>query len=242
MRKLVKTRLTVLGRKDISNLCAEIKIDGENLEDILSGGVVVAGAYHAAGNATLASLPTPGKDYEGFVYNMSEDFITTADFVEGAGKSYTTGSNVAVVNVGTAQYPNYKYDVLAGDYGQKQDKVVVVDAHENHLDIIAEDNQIYNNDPYVELKVLTIGIPERIATEYISQINFTSCSADPDTGSTEINPPKYAIFKGDDINISGEFVPVEHKRYILMFYTDGENILCVVRGTEIEIQQEESQS
>lgn len=107
--------MTVPGRSDLNRVPVTLILDGKPLQYWLSGGVVVRGAYHAAGNATLASLPTPGKDYEGFTYNMVEDFTTTADFVEGAGKSYTAGSNVAVVNAGTVNEPVYKYDVLAGD-------------------------------------------------------------------------------------------------------------------------------
>lgn len=231
--KLGKYRLSVAGEKKLQNKPVVITDpEGNDLLDELVSTTI----YHAAGNATIATLPTPGKDYEGFVYNMALGFETTEDFVEGAGKSYTAGTNVAVVNVGTAQSPSYKYDVLAGDYGQKQDKVVIVDARETHLDIIARDNQIFNNDPSVELDILSIDIPEGIDYGYISQINFTSCAADPVTGwSTEIKPPNIAIFEGDDVNSNGEFVPVEKKRYTLMFYTDGENILCIVKGTEIEM-------
>lgn len=50
----------------------------------------------------------------GKVYNMSEAFTTTADFVEGAGKTYPVGTNVVIVDVGTAQSASYKFDVLSG--------------------------------------------------------------------------------------------------------------------------------
>lgn len=51
---------------------------------------------------------------DGSVYNVSEGFTTTSDFIEGAGKSYPSGTNIVVVNTGTAQNPVYKFDVLAG--------------------------------------------------------------------------------------------------------------------------------
>ena len=62
--------------------------------------------YKPAGSATLATLPDLTDPAEaaaavGNVYNMSEDFVTTADFVEGAGKSYPVGTNVVVVDLGT---------------------------------------------------------------------------------------------------------------------------------------------
>ena len=56
--------------------------------------------YKPAGNATLATLPVLDASVIGNVYNMTEEFDTTADFVEGAGKHYGVGSNVAVVDLG----------------------------------------------------------------------------------------------------------------------------------------------
>ena len=76
--------------------------------------VKISSTYKAAGSIAFANLPTLGSSYEGFVYNITDDFTTTADFVEGAGNDYPAGTNVAVVNVGTAQSAIYRFDVLAG--------------------------------------------------------------------------------------------------------------------------------
>ena len=71
----------------------------------------VSSAYKAAGSVAFASLPALSSANEGKVYNVTDAFTTTADFVEGAGKSYPAGTNVVIVNTsGTT----YKYDVLAG--------------------------------------------------------------------------------------------------------------------------------
>ena len=51
---------------------------------------------------------------EGFVYNISADFTTTSNFVDGAGITAPAGSNVIIKNNGTAQSPDYKFDLLAG--------------------------------------------------------------------------------------------------------------------------------
>lgn len=45
------------------------------------------------GTITFAELATAAKA-TGYVYNISDDFITTSDFREGEGKSYTAGTNV----------------------------------------------------------------------------------------------------------------------------------------------------
>lgn len=72
----------------------------------------ISSTYKAAGSTLFANLPAPGANYEGYVYNIEDSFTTTSDFVEGAGKDYPAGTNVAIINYGTAQSPSYKYDVL----------------------------------------------------------------------------------------------------------------------------------
>ena len=72
----------------------------------------VSSVYKAKGSITdLTTLSTPDKAHEGFVYNIENEFITTDQFVEGAGKVYSAGTNVVCINTtGTT----YKWDVLAG--------------------------------------------------------------------------------------------------------------------------------
>lgn len=67
--------------------------------------------YKAKGSVAFASLPALQASNEGNVYNVSDAFTTTSDFVEGSGKSYPAGTNVVIINTtGTT----YKYDVLSG--------------------------------------------------------------------------------------------------------------------------------
>ena len=72
----------------------------------------VSSVYKAKGSITdLTALSTPDKAHEGFVYNIENEFTTTDQFVEGAGKTYPAGTNVVCINTtGTT----YKWDVLAG--------------------------------------------------------------------------------------------------------------------------------
>lgn len=49
----------------------------------------------------------------GFMYNISDAFTTTTDFVEGAGHSIPAGANVYIANPSTGVY---KYDIFAGMY------------------------------------------------------------------------------------------------------------------------------
>lgn len=61
--------------------------------------------------ADVASLGTLTKAHVGWMYNMSAEFTTTADFVEGAGITYPAGTNVVIVEYTSG---TYKYDVFAG--------------------------------------------------------------------------------------------------------------------------------
>lgn len=71
----------------------------------------LSSTYKAKGSVAFASLPALVAANEGNVYNVTDAFTTTNDFVEGSGKSYPAGTNVVIVNTtGTT----YKYDVLSG--------------------------------------------------------------------------------------------------------------------------------
>lgn len=65
----------------------------------------LGGAYVAKGSVAFASLPAVRTaDMVGFVYNVTDDFTTTADFIEGAGKKYPAGTNVVIVDASTVSY------------------------------------------------------------------------------------------------------------------------------------------
>ena len=71
----------------------------------------VSSTYKAAGTVQFTSLPTPSATEEGKVYNISDAFTTTENFVEGAGQKYPAGTNVVCIDTANEAY---KWDVLAG--------------------------------------------------------------------------------------------------------------------------------
>ena len=85
-------------------------------------GTAVAGAisaaisttYKAAGSVAFASKPSLSSSIEGYVYNISDAFTTTSDFVEGAGNSYPAGTNIVCINTASSGTAVYKWDVLSG--------------------------------------------------------------------------------------------------------------------------------
>ena len=66
----------------------------------------LSSVYKVKGSLAFASLTSTllVKANEGNVYNITDDFTTTADFVEGACKKHTAGSNVVVVETATAVF------------------------------------------------------------------------------------------------------------------------------------------
>lgn len=74
----------------------------------------IAGALIPSGSIAFADLPALTKANCNKLFNITDAFTTTADFVEGAGASYTAGTNVAIINVGTSSSPSYKYDAYTG--------------------------------------------------------------------------------------------------------------------------------
>ena len=74
----------------------------------------VTGALKPKGSVAFANLPQLTAANLNNMYNVTDAFTTTADFVEGAGVSYPAGTNVAIINTGTDANPVYKYDCYTG--------------------------------------------------------------------------------------------------------------------------------
>lgn len=70
----------------------------------------VSSLWSPGGSVTFANLPAANATNVNKIYNIKDDFTTTASFVEGAGKSYPAGTNVVVVNLSGS----YQYDALSG--------------------------------------------------------------------------------------------------------------------------------
>lgn len=61
-------------------------------------------AYKASGSIFFADLPALTESRRGNVYNIKDAFTTTSDFVEGPGKDYPVGTNVAIVEKDDESY------------------------------------------------------------------------------------------------------------------------------------------
>ena len=98
-----------------------------NVNSLISA--AVAGAYKAKGSVAFESLPAIDTATVGDVYNVTNQFSTTENFMEGTGKMYPAGTNVVCVDAGSGAK---KWDVLAGfvdlaGYVAKTDMVAITD-------------------------------------------------------------------------------------------------------------------
>ena len=86
------------------------------LEELASAISSLPSAIVPKGTKAFSGL-TPSTDLAaanvGFMWNISDAFTTTSDFVEGAGVSIPAGANVYVANPSTGVY---KYDIFQGMY------------------------------------------------------------------------------------------------------------------------------
>ena len=96
----------------------------------VKGSVETVAPTGSEGGEGVQWIGLPTKAKLGFVYNVSNAFETTSQFVEGSGKSYPAGTNVVCVEGGSGQY---RWDVLAGSidltaYQKSEDISVATDA------------------------------------------------------------------------------------------------------------------
>ena len=105
-----------------------------NVNTLISA--AVSGAYKAKGSSNFASIPQLTSAAVGDVYNVTDAFTTTADFVEGVGKSYGAGTNIVCVDSDGAG--TKKWDVLAGfvnltEYVKSSEMVAITPAEINEI-------------------------------------------------------------------------------------------------------------
>lgn len=102
----------------------------------------VVGALKPKGSVAFASLPALTAANLNNMYNVTDAFTTTADFVEGAGKAYPAGTNVAIINTGSDASPVYKYDAMPGviDMSGYWSKSELVDITTAEIDAIIDGN------------------------------------------------------------------------------------------------------
>ena len=160
-------------------------------------------AYKPGGNKTAETLTSAllVAANNGKVYNVSEEFTTTANFVEGAGNTYPAGTNVAVIedpeNAGT-----YVFDVLPG----------FVDVAALSATATSEQIQALIDSFLPEFTLTpasgTIDLTSETTltvttSEVASDVTVTATSGD--TGVATVGTPTSAAVAGDDTKVTYSF-------------------------------------
>lgn len=104
----VESAVAAKGYDTVSSVNSKVQAAKTELKASIDS--AVASTYRPKGSAAFSALPALTAAKAGDVYNVSDAFTTTADFVEGAGKKHPAGTNVACVMSGSAK----KWDVMAG--------------------------------------------------------------------------------------------------------------------------------
>lgn len=78
--------------------------DGSAAQEITAEDLGLGGAYKPHGSIAFADLPQPSAANLGYMWNITDSFTTDARFIEGAGKSYSAGTNVGVIQSGSSYY------------------------------------------------------------------------------------------------------------------------------------------
>lgn len=118
-------------------------------KDLING--KVSSVYKPVGSVSFENLPTLSSTVLGNVYNVTDSFTVTSDFVEydstpqATQNTYPEGTNVVVVNTGTSANPSYKFDVLAGfvdlgDYYTKSETNTFLAAKASSTDVTSLTN------------------------------------------------------------------------------------------------------
>lgn len=180
------TRLSAL-KQLATKVKSESDTFAQKVEDTYAKKEDITTVYKPAGSTNFAGLE--GKNIEanlGNVYNVTDQFTTDENFVEGADKAYPANTNVVVVYV----EETYKFDALAGfvdlsNYLTKEEAYKHPEGDGNlHVPATVDDSN--------ENKVLTAGNAagliswgHKLEQDVTAESKLTDTTYDDFTGATE---------------------------------------------------------
>lgn len=97
-----------LGYQTAANVDSKVNAAKTELQNSLGS------AFRAKGSTAFASLPAPASATKGDVWNITDQFTTDDQFVDGSGKTLPAGTNVVAVAVTTGDTTVMKWDALTG--------------------------------------------------------------------------------------------------------------------------------
>ena len=194
---------------------AVVDIVSGEAEEILSGvqeivDTAVSTAWKAGGSAEAADITAPGafpgtralliKENEGKVYNMSTSGTTDEFFVEGSGKPYTAGTDIAVINTGTTSSPVYKFNVLAvqdGSVVKSVNNISPVNGNVTIPNAGASTNGLMTSGQYTKLSGIAPGA--EVNQNAFAKIAVSGVAG---TGDAASKTDTLTLVPGDNVTIS----------------------------------------
>lgn len=109
------------------------------------------GGINPQGSCTFANLPSVSTAHTGDMWNITDAFTTTSDFVEGAGHKHNAGANVYLVSSG-------KWDVYEGEAVSDTQEIIAPVEGSTSAHAYGEGEQfIYNDLLYTATSAISIG-------------------------------------------------------------------------------------
>lgn len=139
--------------------------------------------------------------------------------------AFCTGEESIQIGTGTNStaktFQVYTYQLLDGNTGLiPTDRMArVVELTTTSVELASD--TIYNG---AELASVTFTLPSTVPANFTAQLNFTS-----GTTPTTFTAPATITFEGNDCS-NGVFTPLASKRYSVMVYSDGVNVIGLVMG------------
>ncbi|MBR6135057.1 MAG: hypothetical protein IKQ22_01030 [Clostridia bacterium] len=117
----------------------------------------------------------------GWVYNITNEFTTDANFVDGGDISPAVGTNIVVINVGTTQNPSLKFDLLATGVAfdpaviaTKQDKIMSAEPEIVIADLTYADATARTADTTTNVSDGDIAYQEDTEEYYYAEVSGTT--------------------------------------------------------------------
>ena len=198
----------------------QIIIDGQVWFD---GATAVEGTDYTNDGCTLTEVPSSTNDYH---YDTTTGVITFSAALanENIAVEYgkSTGGGVTDYDALTSR-PQINSVTLTGNktasdlHLQSATSIVTLTTASTEL----ATNTIYNGG---ELASVTLTLPATVPADFIAQVEFTSGAI-----ATTFTAPATVTFEGNDCS-NGVFTPLASKRYSVMVYSDGVNVIGLVMG------------
>lgn len=212
--------VTILGTPATSTYSVNIGLGSQAINDNsiaigtstrASGSIAIGAQANAGANASVAI----GK----FAWSSQQKGISLGY------SASCTGEESIQIGTGTNSTAKtlqvYTYQLLDGNTGLiPTDRMArVVELTTTSVELASD--TVYNG---AELASVTFTLPATVPANFTAQLNFTSGAT-----ATTFTAPATVTFEGNDCS-NGVFTPLASKRYSVMVYSDGVNVIGLVMG------------